>query len=300
MSPRPTEALFWPEAERFAELRRDARMVSAHLRLCLQRRSWRGTVGNWSGAGTGTSIDFQDHRPYLPGDDPRHIDWAAYARSGNYIMKLYREEVSPRMDLILDLSRSMTWNAEKRDRVLTLACFCVESASALGATVRLTAVAGTSAHFFSPEALAAGFWQAPSLEPRPGAPALATLPLQPGSLRVLLSDLLYEAAPVDLLRPLLAGKGRAAILCPFLREESDPDWNGNMELVDCETGTSRRQRVDPVLLQRYQTAYARHFAEWRDACRRYDAPIARVACHDSVADSLRAEALPKGVVEPWA
>lgn len=295
-----TDELFWPDPARFTELRRDARAASVHLRLCLQRRSWRGTVGNWSGAGTGTSIDFQDHRPYLPGDDPRHIDWAAYARSGNYIMKLYREEVSPRLDLVLDLSRSMTWNPAKRDRTLTLACFCVESAAALGATVRLTAVAGAAAHPFSPESVAAGNWAAPPLTPQPGAPVLEPIPLQPGSFRLFLSDLLYEAAPADILRPLLACKGRAAILSPFLREETAPDWNGNLELIDCETGTSRRQRVDAPLLDRYQAAYQRHFSQWRDACRRHDTPLARVNCDEPTVESLHTEALPKGVVEPWA
>lgn len=36
--------------------------------------------GNGPGQSTGSSIDFHDHRSCLPGDDPRHIDWAASAR----------------------------------------------------------------------------------------------------------------------------------------------------------------------------------------------------------------------------
>ncbi|MGA0333468.1 MAG: DUF58 domain-containing protein, partial [Kiritimatiellia bacterium] len=84
-------------------LREDARRCTGHLRLCLGERNWQGTQGNWAGAGVGSSIDFQDHRPYLPGDDPRYIDWAAYARSGQTIMKLYREEVRPVVDLVVDV-----------------------------------------------------------------------------------------------------------------------------------------------------------------------------------------------------
>ena len=49
----------------------------------------------FSGSGTGSSLDFQDHRAYSPGDDPRHINWQAYARTGSYTMKLFREEVRP-------------------------------------------------------------------------------------------------------------------------------------------------------------------------------------------------------------
>ncbi|MEJ6642028.1 MAG: DUF58 domain-containing protein [Akkermansiaceae bacterium] len=39
----------------------------------------------------GSALYFQDHRAYSPGDDPRHINWQAYARTGQYTMKLYRE-----------------------------------------------------------------------------------------------------------------------------------------------------------------------------------------------------------------
>jgi uncharacterized protein (DUF58 family) len=94
------------------------------------------------GAGTGSSLDFQDHRPYVPGDDPRHIDWQAYARSGHYTMKLYREEVHPLADLVLDASPSMFLDDEKRRRTLELSWFCVESALRSGASVRLFSIEG--------------------------------------------------------------------------------------------------------------------------------------------------------------
>src|SRR5277367_3096745 len=102
--------------------------VAEHLRLPFRSRNWRGHAGNWLGVGAGSSIDFQDHRPYLPGDDPRYIDWRAYARTGTYMMKMYREEVSPQVDLVLDASRSMGFEEKKRTRTLELACFCARSA----------------------------------------------------------------------------------------------------------------------------------------------------------------------------
>ncbi|MCC5846882.1 MAG: DUF58 domain-containing protein [Verrucomicrobia bacterium] len=298
--PKTPLQLDWPAPEQFRILRRDARAAAGHLRLCLQQRNWRGAIGNWSGAGIGSSIDFQDHRPYLPGDDPRYIDWAAYARSGNYIMKLYREEVSPGIDLILDLSRSMTWDASKRDRLFGLAAFCLESAAALGARPRMTGISGDKVHLFDPALLAGNAWPAPEFSPADGPPRLEMLPLQSGSLRIFISDLLYDQPPTDLMRPLTAGKGRVALLVPYLRLEEDPDWQGNLELIDCETGGSRRQRVDPGVLASYRQAYERHFEAWREACRRYNARFARIPCEPSLVDSLGADAFQKGVVEAWA
>ena len=80
---------------------------SERVTLPLREHVWKGQSGEFVGAGTGSSMDFQDHRNYIPGDDPRHINWQAYARSGNYTMKQYREEVRPTIDLILDISPSM-------------------------------------------------------------------------------------------------------------------------------------------------------------------------------------------------
>ena len=53
-------------------------------RLPLRAGMWSGVAGSVLGQGTGSSIDFQDQRQYMPGDDPRHINWQAYARTGNY------------------------------------------------------------------------------------------------------------------------------------------------------------------------------------------------------------------------
>src|SRR5690606_7194204 len=99
--------------------------VAARLTLPL-KLGLRRSNGNVPGNGAGSSIDFQDHRPYVPGDDPRHIDWQAYARSGHYTMKLYREEVRPLADLVLDASPSMFFDPEKRRRTMELAWFCLE------------------------------------------------------------------------------------------------------------------------------------------------------------------------------
>src|SRR5678815_4777076 len=81
-----------------------ARGWAALFRLPLRQRVWRGGSGVFMGRGTGASLDFQDHRAYAPGDDPRHINWQAYARTGQYSMKLFREEGRALIDIVLDVS----------------------------------------------------------------------------------------------------------------------------------------------------------------------------------------------------
>jgi uncharacterized protein (DUF58 family) len=113
------------------------RATTGALRLPLRGGHWRGSGGTVLGQGTGSSIDFQDQRAYVPGDDPRHINWQATARTGNTTMKLFRQEVTPRVDLLLDLSSSMYLTPAKSQRTWELIYFCIESSLRLGSSLRL-------------------------------------------------------------------------------------------------------------------------------------------------------------------
>ncbi len=55
----------------------------------------------------GFSTEFAQHRPYVPGDTLKHIDWRVYGRSGRYYIKLYEAETNFESMLLLDASRSM-------------------------------------------------------------------------------------------------------------------------------------------------------------------------------------------------
>src|SRR6056297_2113291 len=109
-----------------------ARGFADRFSLPLNDRNWRGNPGDYAGTGVGSSLDFQDHRSYLPGDDPRHINWQAYARTGDYTLKLYREEVRPIVEIIMDVSESMFAFPDKASRSLELLYFCCFSAERAG------------------------------------------------------------------------------------------------------------------------------------------------------------------------
>lgn len=57
----------------------------------------------------GFSVEFANHRPYVPGDDIRHIDWRVYAKADRYFIKEYEEETNMRVHLVLDCSGSMSY-----------------------------------------------------------------------------------------------------------------------------------------------------------------------------------------------
>jgi len=61
----------------------------------------------------GFSLEFSEHRDYVKGDDPKHIDWRAYCRSERLYVKQYEEETNMRAYILLDASASMGYGTGK-------------------------------------------------------------------------------------------------------------------------------------------------------------------------------------------
>ncbi|MDA7980386.1 MAG: DUF58 domain-containing protein [Pirellulales bacterium] len=57
----------------------------------------------------GQSIEFLQHREYVPGDDLRHLDWKVWARQDRYYIKQFEEETNLRCTLLVDVSNSMRY-----------------------------------------------------------------------------------------------------------------------------------------------------------------------------------------------
>lgn len=74
----------------------------------LARRRMQGTLtGRHTSPDKGISIEFAEHRPYAPGDDPRTLDWRVIARSDRDVVRQYIEETNLRATLAVDISGSM-------------------------------------------------------------------------------------------------------------------------------------------------------------------------------------------------
>jgi uncharacterized protein (DUF58 family) len=61
----------------------------------------------------GQSIEFAQHREYVPGDDIRRIDWKVWSKTDRYYIKQYEEETNLRTTLLVDLSESMLFRSGK-------------------------------------------------------------------------------------------------------------------------------------------------------------------------------------------
>ncbi|HVZ93449.1 MAG TPA: DUF58 domain-containing protein [Phycisphaerales bacterium] len=246
----------------------------------------------------GRSVEFDDHRPYVPGDDPRFIDWSIYARLDRLFIKLFLEEEDLALHIALDASASM--HAGDPDKLrfaarlaMMLAYIGLSKQNRVGITVfgapgggiaRLPDRRGRrNARRFA-EFLLQNAWPTDqgNDESRPTGvrdagrtigfnDALATIArLRVGTgVLILLSDFLipppdgYERG----LRLIAAAGGYDThclqILAPGEIEperEIESGLVGDLRLTDAETGAAAEITITPALIKRYKERLEAHTA----------------------------------------
>ncbi|TWU03796.1 DUF58 domain-containing protein [Neorhodopirellula pilleata] len=99
---------------RFADLFR-ARDVNriASLRLVARQAVEGLTAGRHRSPHKGSSVEFKEHRPYVPGDELRNIDWKAFGKSDRLYIREFEEETSLRCMLLVDQSGSMAYRGDR-------------------------------------------------------------------------------------------------------------------------------------------------------------------------------------------
>lgn len=77
----------------------------------LRARMIVGSSGTHRSPFQGFSVEFAQHRPYVPGDDIRHLDWKVYARTDRLQLKQYQQETNLDLMLLVDSSGSMMYGS---------------------------------------------------------------------------------------------------------------------------------------------------------------------------------------------
>jgi hypothetical protein len=266
---------------------------AARFRLALPRTPIGGRVGDRLGAGTGSSLEFQDYRPYAPGDDLRHVDWAAYARSEVLAVRLYREEVAPRIDLVLDISRSMAVTEEKRraygQLLGVLACAC---AATVGDTRIITRTADQPQPLRIPEDIERFL----ACEERRSVLEDLHLPVRRRSLRVVVSDFLFPHDGDALVTRLARESAMLSIVQLTLRDEAEPVVEGGRRLVDVEGGGELDLVIDEAAIRDYRARFSRLRLGLSTGARRAGARFAHFVAETPLREAARGLAA-AGVLE---
>jgi uncharacterized protein (DUF58 family) len=251
--------------------------AAAGLGLRLPRTPHRGRLGEVRAASLGSALELHDFREYQPGDDVRHLDWNAVARTGKLVVRVRHDEVSPRVEVVLDGSASMAVAPEKAARARELALWLCLLARNSGLEPTLL-VAGAE-----PQKVEAGL--APELLRRLSfdgresfdAALRRAPPLRPCGVRVVVSDWLFEA-PVEALATRLArGAASLALLQVLGLEDADPTIAMGVRLVDSETGEALERVLTSAVVAEYQARLGAHVGLWRSGARRVRAEFLQVS-----------------------
>ncbi len=102
----------------------------------LARRRMQGTLtGKHTSPDKGISVEFAEHRPYTPGDDPRTLDWRVIARSDRNVVRQYIEETNLRAMLVVDVSGSMGYTGKSAAKLAGKPLSKIEYAKHLAAAL---------------------------------------------------------------------------------------------------------------------------------------------------------------------
>ena len=246
------------------------------LRLA-PRRKFAGSVrGERTTQSRGVSIEFADYREYAEGDDLRHLDWNVLARLGHAVTKTYRDEEDLAVYLLLDASASMGFGEpSKFSTAKSVACAIGYVALNGGDSVHPWTFSATSRPTGSMRGRVAyprlSSW-AGSSEPNGQRAFDAELrqfaagKARPG-VAVVISDALHPQA-AGALRS-LAGRGHEVWLVQVLSDvELEPDLDGDLRLIDVETGAKAELTVNSFTLREYRERLRAHNESLAEECKR--------------------------------
>ena len=270
-------------AQTLTQARLNAQIFAAHNPLQLFRSTRSMLSGGVLSRGTGSSIEFQDQRPYFVGDDPRNLNWSAYARTNQLIMKVFRDERAPLIDLLIDCSASSWLGDAKIIRILELTFLAISSAERSQAPMQIWFLGSderTIAERIEKDALEERLTtlQEPNVVFPQNASCLQEIPFRAHSTRVFITDGLYSVDPSKFLLPLAQQAQEALVLMPYADSERRLKVGELVELVNCESPQEKRLiAIDAQTSEEYQKNYMAHHTAWEEACARLHIRLQRIA-----------------------
>jgi len=239
--------------------------------LLLLRAPVRGGLkGGRRSVKRGQSVEFADYREYTLGDDLRQLDWNVLARLEKLFVKLFIEEEDVTITVLLDGSASMASGTPDKLQFAKRAAAALGyiglasedkvAISVLGGRVarRRTALRGSGRVFRLLAELSA---IAPADGPTDlvAAARHAAAQLSGRGVVILLSDLLDPAAD-RVIRELASTRSELIVLHVLSPQELDPPLEGDLRLVDAETGEGVDLTADLATID----AYRARLAAWKD------------------------------------
>lgn len=264
--------------------------VEAGMRfnMCIPTGTFEGGFGVKQGAHSGNSLEFMEHRDYMAGDDLRQLDWGVYARTDKLSVKLYREEVNPSLDIVIDGSKSMLdADFQKANVALGIASLLATAGGNAGFSYKTWQSCNEGFSLLNNGDKTPDLWDGINFKSQysPADSIVCSNPkFQHNGVRILISDLLWLGAPHEFLTRFSYGATAVIIIQVLADKDINPIVEGNVQLIDSETGESQELFMDSNVVKEYKERLARHQQSWSTACRETAAVFTSVNAKEIVKD----------------
>jgi len=253
------------------------------------------STGSMLGDRAGGSLIFQDHRPYFAGDDIRRIDWRAYGRTDQLMLKTYQEEISPYLELLVDASASMAVSPTKQSALLRWTWFLATVGIHSGYTVTVHRL-GLDSTPLRLEELDASAWNFPPAH-SPNDSLKRAWKGRYKSVRLLLSDFLFDLDSAEAALSLAARDALALHGIQLLdHDELDPPWRGAFRLVDDDHDSTEPLHISDREVQQYTQRLVAHQQALGRAFRRRGGALAIVDASAPTKTAVMKSLVPTGIL----
>jgi uncharacterized protein (DUF58 family) len=258
----------------------------------------------------GASVEFAEYRPFVSGDDWRYIDWNAFARWRQLVLKLFVEEEDLHVHLLLDCTRSMDWGTPvKFDYArqliaglayITLANLDRAAVVPLGAEDYQLWPPARGRHRFLQLLRYLARCPLADSPTRLEDAARRWVATQPRRGMVIWAGDLFGADLEDALRALdrlRYSRHEIAVIQIRDRGESEAGEPGEYEVEDCETGAIEKVIVDAGMARRYRERFAAYQESILRYCRTYQIPLLQVSTELGVPELITRSLMSGGFVK---
>ncbi|QEG01844.1 hypothetical protein Mal15_59250 [Stieleria maiorica] len=234
---------------------------------------------------TGGGIEFSDHREYMHGDDLRYLDWNVYARHGDLLLKRFQEEEDLHVYLLLDASQSMHVESNgavdpdppkftlARQIAAALAYIALADldrvsivAYADGVKVVMPLVRGKDQILSVLRFLEGLACHGEKTDLRRTVGEFVGRAPRTG-LAIVISDLFDQQGFREGVDRLRYAQFEPHVIQIHTRSEADPKLLGDVQLVDCETGTEKKVTVTERKLRQYRRLFESFVQDVETYCR---------------------------------
>jgi uncharacterized protein (DUF58 family) len=218
-----------------------------------------GGSGTRKSKAKGSSVEFSDFREYTPGDDFRRIDWNAYARFDRLFVKLFMEEREAAVNIFVDSSKSMDFGQPKKS-IMALKLAAVLSFLTLGNLDRVCINSMKDNNISQSNSMTGrvmfdrciNFLEGINFSGSTNInECIKRKDFKGRGISIILSDFFTPGGIEEAVKYLLYKKQEVVLIHILSEEELNPSLDGQVRLLDSETGQTRDVAVTPVILKQY-------------------------------------------------